>query len=890
MAKLKWSKYIPHKPTKKQIKALLNFQKELLYGGALGGGKLVGIDDYLLTPTGFKLNTELNVGDDIIGSDGKAQKIIQWKGWETLPVYRVKFHDGSYLDVPKEHLWSAWRSGRSRKVNGQRLHGESSQQVVSTEKLLEWHKTAKRTQGKCIQTPWVLIPTVAPCHFGERWNAPIPAYLFGALLGDGYIADPNGLKITFTCSADDFSHWVSEFKYYNYSVDTKHDGNKTIRILGKDRIEFCSWLQQHGLYGCKSHNKFIPNELLNSDLISRINLLQGLIDTDGYIDERGQVYFCSISTQLRKDVTWLVQSLGGTATEFDENELYLKFPEGIIPARIPRKRNRYKQQNCSMYRRVKSIRKLNKPKTGRCITVSNSDGLYVTNSFILTHNSDLLLMCCLQYMDVPGYAAGIFRRSLTDLKLPGALLDRARSWLAPFTGKNVPSALRVRWIASEHAYHFPCFDSDGNPDEPAKLVFCYCNETNAKDRYQSAEFQTICFDELSHWDMSNDYEYMLTRLRRTVCKLHGEKINKTTGEAEPNWVKGCPECNTKRNSPVRMRAATNPGGLGGQWIKRYFQIIPDPNLYPDKRDAIMAIMNGIKVPFVGTHPERAFVPAFITDNPFLDKKDYDQFLSNLPDELRSALRDGNWEARVDSRFKRGWIKYYNLFDDGIQLGRTLHNFNYFEKIFITVDPAGTVKEGITDSHFNKKGPSYTVASVWGQTKNKELFYLDMIRFRQEIPDIVIDIIDLYKKWKSIWPSIYLKIETNGIGLGPAQYMRRLGVPIKNCQKSKDKIENSTAAMLLMKAGMVYFPNNAPWIDEAEDEIFAWSGLPTETDDIIDTLSDAAIEVGPVEKTTYSDDEEKKVPIKNYFSYSHVVPNLIGSLNSERKYNPFKHLK
>lgn len=489
--------------------------------------------------------------------------------------------------------------------------------------------------------------------------------------------------------------------------------------------------------------------------------------------------------------------------------------------------------------------------------------------------SDYLLMCCLQYMDVPGYASGIFRRSLTDLKLPGALLDRARGWLQPFLKSK-----EVMWVPGDHAYHFKTYNPDGSRGEDAKMVFCYSSESNAKDRYQSAEFQTICFDELSHWDTSGDYEFMLTRLRRTVCKIHGKK-----SDGSPDWQDDCPQCNIKRIMPVRMRCATNPGGLGGAWIKKYFQIVPDPEIYPDKRDAIMAITKGEKVPFVGTHPRRSFIPAFITDNPFLDQEDYDKFLNNLPPEMRSALRDGNWEARVDSRFKRYWVKYYNIFSDCIQIGTIYHPFSYFTRIFMTIDPAGTVKEGIVDQIVAKKAPSYTVISVWGETQDKDLFFLDMKRFRDEVPEVVKEISNMYKKWKKYNSNLYTRMEVNGVGLGPSQYVRRLGIPVRAIKKGKDKLENSTAAMLLMESGKVYFPNNAPWISEAEDEIFAWAGLPSETDDIIDTLSDAANEIGPTEDTvTPAGKERIKTP---FVGYRHHSPNLSFHLAPNQKHNPFK---
>lgn len=499
--------------------------------------------------------------------------------------------------------------------------------------------------------------------------------------------------------------------------------------------------------------------------------------------------------------------------------------------------------------------------------------------------SDYLLACGLQYMDVPGYASAIFRRQLSDLKQPGALLDRARSWLSPFTSKTIPKSQRVVYVPSEHAYHFPTVDPlTGGPGEPAKLVFCYSGETHAKDRYQSSEYQTVCFDELSHWETSADYEWMLTRLRKTVCKIHGKKPN-----GDPNYVKGCPECTVKKMTPIRMRSATNPGGRGGAWIKKYFGIIPDPSLYPDKRDAISAIMAGKKVPFVGTIHNREFVPSFLEDNPYLDQTEYDHFLSRLPVEIRSALRDGNWEARVDSRFKRFDAMYYSLYTDMYQIGPTMYPFDNFVKVFATVDPAGTVQESMVGSILRpNRAASHTVISVWAVDKHNNLFWLDMRRFKDEIPVVVDEICQIMMKWKCHFPNIYARMEINGIGLGPAQYVKKAGIPVKPCKKSKDKIENSTAAGLLMRARKVYFPHNAPWIDEAEDEVFAWSGLPTEADDVIDTLSDAANEVGVLSEVIDMGEQEKLKSNKFSFSlYKTYKPTMTPSLMPGRPGHPLK---
>jgi predicted phage terminase large subunit-like protein len=143
----------------------------------------------------------------------------------------------------------------------------------------------------------------------------------------------------------------------------------------------------------------------------------------------------------------------------------------------------------------------------------------------------------------------------------------------------------------------------------------------------------------------------------------------------------------------------------------------------------------------------------------------------------------------------------------------------------------------------------------------------MLRFRDEIPVVVERIAEVYARFS---PS-YVKIEMNGLGLGVAQYVMRLGIPVKKLMKGTDKLENSTSAQLLMKSGKVWLPDNVPWIEECEDELFAWTGLPTEQDDIVDTLSDAANDVGPT-TDVLDEDVAEKLSHKISFSSRNFITN------------------
>jgi len=137
--------------------------------------------------------------------------------------------------------------------------------------------------------------------------------------------------------------------------------------------------------------------------------------------------------------------------------------------------------------------------------------------------SDALLMAALQYVDVPGYAALLLRRTYADLALPGAIMDRSHTWLA---------GTAAHWDGEKHRWRFP---------SGATLSFGYLDTERDKYRYQGAELQFVGLDELTQFPNSW-YIYLLSRLRR----LKGSTV------------------------PLRARGATNPGGIGHRWVKERF--------------------------------------------------------------------------------------------------------------------------------------------------------------------------------------------------------------------------------------------------------------------------------------------------------------------------------
>lgn len=182
-----------------------------------------------------------------------------------------------------------------------------------------------------------------------------------------------------------------------------------------------------------------------------------------------------------------------------------------------------------------------------------------------------LLAGALQYVDVPGYHALLLRRTFADLNLPRSLIPLSKEWLY---------GTAAQFHEQDHRWSFP---------SGATVSFGYLDTDNDKYRYQSAAFSFIGFDELTQFSEPM-YTYLFSRLRKPAAL----------------------------NVPLRMRAASNPGGMGHFWVRKRF--------------------------VVGRHPERAFIPAKLDDNPHLDREQYERALDNLDPVQRQQLRDGNWDV------------------------------------------------------------------------------------------------------------------------------------------------------------------------------------------------------------------------------------------------------
>jgi len=197
--------------------------------------------------------------------------------------------------------------------------------------------------------------------------------------------------------------------------------------------------------------------------------------------------------------------------------------------------------------------------------------------------TDALLMAALKYVDTPGYSALLLRRTFADLTKPYALIPRSHEWLS---GK-------AHWDGQLHQWQFP---------SGATLTFGYCDNDKDVYQYQGSDYHFIGFDELTQFT-EWQYTWMFSRLNR----LEGSDL------------------------PLYVRSASNPGGVGHDWVKARFVL-------PHRSD------------------DRVFVPARLPDNPYVDQESYLESLAELDPVTRAQYLEGNWDVLPQGDcFKREWF-------------------------------------------------------------------------------------------------------------------------------------------------------------------------------------------------------------------------------------------
>ena len=410
----------------------------ILGGGSAGGGKATKLTDHVCTPYGFKQVSELKVGDKITSATtGGIQEIIALHPIGEFEFYRIHFIDGTFIECSEGHLWQLHQS-RKRTKRRNLDNSKNSERVWTTEAIFKWMEKKKSGMYKACN---LIVPLCAPVKFAI--NNPtyrrgvIDPYVLGALLGDGSMGDSLMSQQAISLTSAD-QEIVDRFIQAGIDMSRAYKAKAEIHtnyiIKDKNVIEA---IKQLGLAGHTSGNKFIPKLFKYATIEERKELMQGLMDTDGYVDDRGHMSYTSISPTLAEDVAFVVRSLGGKATikkgaaaYKDKNgnkvecqdayTVYImtKFDPELVHIKRKKDRCRYEFNGgySELGKRITDIERIGK-RTGRCITVDEPCGLYVADNFTVTHNSYVgsvwLISSCIRFDNIRAVVA---RKTLKSLK------------------------------------------------------------------------------------------------------------------------------------------------------------------------------------------------------------------------------------------------------------------------------------------------------------------------------------------------------------------------------------------------------------------------------------------------------------------------------------------
>lgn len=387
-------------------------KSNVLFVGDPGVGKAQPLYSKVKTPSGWATIGEMKTGTTITAHDGKDTTVLGVFPQGKKDIYEITFADGRTARSSKDHLWTVYgKFGESYVTPG----GWSSKRVSPA--TLELATIIEKSKTNKSYIKGLHIPLISHKVVKQNIDVPIAPYLLGALIGDGCYAPT---KMGFT-SADQFivdkvtallpnDCYISQsgkpidFKINGRNLDEKFvPGGSKYR--GKTPNPLMEKLIELGIYGQRSHEKYIPDQYFYCSPQQKIELLQGLMDTDGYVGKNGTLQYTSVSLMLATQVVELVRSIGGIATiRTKSNNTYLyngvrtpckdaytvniKYHQPNLLVTLPRKLERisknYKNSNLKLG--ITDIKFIGKEEC-QCIMIDHPDHLYITDNYVVTHNT-----------------------------------------------------------------------------------------------------------------------------------------------------------------------------------------------------------------------------------------------------------------------------------------------------------------------------------------------------------------------------------------------------------------------------------------------------------------------------------------------------------------------
>jgi len=369
-------------------------------------GKCQPLDSKVLTPSGFVEMDQISVGDIVLTPDGTHSTVLDTYYPGEKDVYEITFVDGRTARACGDHIWKvhnhAWRGSKK----GVWRH-------ITTHDIIKLLNSAPRG---------LKIPLVSLSHDVSDIDLPIDPWLFGFLIGDASFRHG---RITISTGDDEILTRILGVLDDDYTL--KHLGKYDYAIVFKDKTtrfhkrsefllekgfkheqssfhKYVKILMDLNLMETYSHNKFIPEIYMNGSYNQRIELIRGLMDSDG-TSNNGGISFSTCNNRLVSDISKLIWSIGGITNVYTKHptythngekrcgklayEVYIRYPRPWELFSLTRKKDKTGYKYNYEHRLNLKIDRVSKVshEPVKCIMIDHPDHLYVTDNYVVTHNT-----------------------------------------------------------------------------------------------------------------------------------------------------------------------------------------------------------------------------------------------------------------------------------------------------------------------------------------------------------------------------------------------------------------------------------------------------------------------------------------------------------------------
>lgn len=421
-----------------------------LLTGQWGSGKAQPLSTIIPTPDGNKELRDIRPGDYVFDRKGKPTKVLGVYPQGKIDNYRVVFNDGRVAYCNNEHIWSCYTSKKN-------LKNFTVQEMLDKGlRLKDGNYRFRIPLNKSVDYP--------------KKQLEIDPYVIGTFLGNGCCLEE---KLTISSADEELVQEIAKLINAK-SYERNHENNYSWAFTYKDEdkriytmnpalesrfIRTKAFFRKYPEMLSYALDKKIPDDYLYSSKEQRLALLQGLLDTDGTIDkEKGRIRFSTTSFQLKEDVKMLVWSLGFLCSESVDSRigghhknicygLQISTPVEEKPKlfRLSRKRKiaekniEKRQKSCGHTLTIRNIEKMSEPVEMACIYVDNDEHLYLTENYVVTHNTLALVAQAYEDLSAGRFEKIVWIRNNVQVKdtdnigyLPGDSDEKLLPYVMPF--------------------------------------------------------------------------------------------------------------------------------------------------------------------------------------------------------------------------------------------------------------------------------------------------------------------------------------------------------------------------------------------------------------------------------------------------------------------------